>query len=758
MEQAIAGSGPDRLLRRLRAVMAGSYEAQERLDTIVGDIAESMVAEVCSVYVLRADSMLELYASHGLKTESVHVSSLRVGQGLVGTIAASARYLSLDDAQKHPAFQYLPETGEEPFNSFLGVPILRAGRVLGVLVVQNQERRKFTAAEVEAMATTAMVLGELIATGELDNLSGKGSVLDLSKAMQSEGIALSDGIGLGHVLLHEPRVVVTNLFNEDPETELKRLREALLKLQVSLDVLLQSGSVPADNESREVLEAYRMFAHDRGWNRRMEDAIHSGLTAEAAVEKVQNDNRARMMRQPDPYLRDRLHDFDDLANRLLRELVGKSSASAKDLPRGDFIVVARNMGAAELLDYNSSRLRGIVLEEAAPNSHVAIVARALGIPAVGQLPGFVSNAEQGNAVIVDGDEGIVSLRPPGDVEGSYIEKVKFRAGRQKKFRKLLDLPSLTRDGVEVELLMNAGLVMDMPQLELSGAAGIGLFRTELQFMISATLPRASEQEVLYRNVLDSADGKPVTFRTLDVGGDKVVPFLETITEENPALGWRAIRLSLDRPALMRTQIRALLRASMGRKLRIMLPMVTEVREVETVRQLIKREVELQTRFGHEMPRKLELGAMVEVPSLMWQLDELLPAVDFISVGSNDLYQFVMASDRGNARLANRFSPLGKPFLRVLRDICVKARQHNTSLTLCGEIAGRPLSAMALLAIGYRSLSMSPAAIGPVKAMLLSLNVGLLSETLLSALDGQNADEMTIPELLTDFADRHGIPY
>ena len=750
-------SGPSVLLRRLREVMAEDIGAQERLDKIVTHIAANMATEVCSVYVRRSDDILELYASEGLKPESVHVTTLRIGQGLVGTIAASARPLNLTDAPKHPAFEYLPETGEDNYDSFLGVPVLRAGRVLGVLVVQNSENRNYRYDEVEALETTAMVLAELIATGELDALSGKGNTLDLSRPLQVSGAPLADGLGLGYVMLHEPRVVVTNLFNENAESEIERLREALIKLRVSIDVLFQSGNVPSEGEHREVLEAYRMFANDRGWNRRMEEAINNGLSAEAAVEKVQSDNRARMMRQPDPYLRERLHDFDDLANRLLRELVGKAYGAEAEELDGDVILVARNMGAAELLDYNNPKLRGLVLEEAGPNSHVVIVARALGIPVVGQLPGFVSYAERGNSIIVDGDLGTVNLRPANDVERAYVEKLRFYTSRQKQFRKLRDKPAVTKDGQQIQLLMNAGLLMDLEQLDATGADGIGLFRTELQFMVSATLPRPGEQEELYRQVIANADGKPVTFRTLDIGGDKVLPYMQLAQEENPALGWRAIRLSLDRPGLLKSQIRALLKASAGGHLRMMLPLVTQVWEIRQVRELIKREVELQTRFGHEMPKQLELGAMLEVPSLLWQLDELMEVVDFVSVGSNDLFQLSMACDRGNAKLANRFNPINKPFLRMLKQIVDKANEHGTDLTLCGEIAGRPLSAMALLGVGFRTISMAPAAFGPVKMMLLSLDVKKLQSVLLPALES-TGDDTTLAELLVDFADKHGIPY
>ncbi|MCB1429921.1 MAG: phosphoenolpyruvate--protein phosphotransferase [Nitratireductor sp.] len=750
-------NGPRVLLKRLREVMAESLGAQERLDKIVRHIAANMVAEVCSVYVLRADSVLELFATQGLNPGSVHEASLRVGQGLVGTIAATARPLNLDNAQSHPAFAYLPETGEEIFHSFLGVPILRSGRALGVLVVQNQARRHYREDEMEALETTAMVIAELIAAGELEGLNKQGTKLDLSRPLQLKGTALAEGLGLGYVVLHEPRVVVTNLFNEDAAAEVERLRLALGRLRISIDDLLDRREVATDGEHREVLEAYRMFANDRGWVRRMEEAITNGLTAEAAVEKVQSDNRARMSRHADPYLRERLHDFDDLAFRLLRELVGRPHGPVQEELPGDCIVVARNMGAAELLDYSREKLRGLVIEEGTPTSHVVIVAKALGIPVVGQIGELVSMAESGNPIIVDGDEGMVFLRPPADVETAYVEKVRFRASRQAQFAALRDEPSVTKDGIEIALHMNAGLAMDLAQLELSGAAGIGLFRTELQFMVASHFPRLGEQEKFYRSVLKAAGDKPVTFRTLDIGGDKVLPYGRMLQEENPALGWRAIRLSIDRPGLMRGQIRALLKAASGVKLKVMLPMVTEIREIRRIKLLIEREMAFLSRFGHALPSDYKLGCMIEVPSLLWQMDELMDEVDFISVGSNDLFQFIMASDRGNALIANRFDPLSRSFLRVLKSIVDKASSRNMPLTLCGEIAGKPLSAMALFGIGFREVSMAPSAIGPVKAAVRQLDLGKLSSLLLPEL-ARPVSDGTIRELLTGFARENGIQH
>lgn len=735
-------AGPRVLLRRLREIMAEPIGAQERLDKIVKIIAANMVTEVCSVYVLRADGVLELFATEGLKPTSVHRATLTVGRGLVGLIAAEARPLNLPDAQSHPAFAYLPETGEEIYHSFLGVPILRAGRTLGVLVVQNRSYRTYTEEEIEALQTTAMVLAEMFAAGEIEDLAVPGTDLDLNRPVHIRGAAFSDGIALGHVVLHEPRIVVTQLIAEDAEQELKRLDAAMASLRLSVDDLLARGAAAGTGEHREILEAYRMFAQDRGWTRRLQEAIENGLTAEAAVEKVQNDTRARMARQTDPFLRDRLHDFDDLANRLLRELMGRPHGPfAGDMP-DDAVIVARNMGAAELLDYDRRKVRGLVLEEVGPTSHVAIVARALGIATVGQAEDAVALAEAGDPIIVDGETGDVHLRPPADIEASYADKVRFRARKQEQYRRLRNEPSQTRDGVAVALHMNAGLLMDLPHLDESGASGIGLFRTELQFMISSTFPRQSEQQAFYAQVLGSAGGRPITFRSLDVGGDKVLPYLRSQAEENPAMGWRAIRLGLDRPALLKTQIRALLRAAAGTELRLMFPMVTEVAEFERAKLIVQREQAHLARHGHAAAKSVVLGVMVEVPALLFQLGELLSVVDFVSVGSNDLMQFMMASDRGNTRLAARFDPLSPAFLRALRMIVEQADIAGKPASLCGEIAGRPLEAMALVALGYRSLSMASAAVGPVKAMIRALDLAPLQQRLAGLLEeGIGAPDM-----------------
>ena len=575
-----ASGGPRVLLRRLRETMAEQVSAQERLDKIVVLIAANMVAEVCSTYVLRVDNTLELYATEGLNRDAVHRTVLSAHEGLVGLVASEATPLNLSDAQSHPAFSFRPETGEEIYHSFLGVPILRAGNTLGVLVVQNRAKRTYVEEEVEALQTTAMVLAEMIASGELSALAQPGAEPAARHSLHKTGAILSDGIALGHVVLHEPRVVITNYIAEDLPKEIKRLDAALAKLRADLDRMLERGDVAEGGEHRDVLEAYRMFANDHGWSHKLHEAVATGLTAEAAVERVQSDTRARMLRSTDPYLRDRLHDLEDLGHRLMRQLVGQDHAPSREQLPDNAILIARAMGPAALLDYDRKRLRGLVLEEGTANSHVSIVARALGIPAVGEVPNAPGIADPGDAIIVDGTSGSIYVRPSAEIESAYAERVRFRARRQAQYSALRDKPCVTKDGQPIELMINAGLIIDLPHIDDTGSAGIGLFRTELQFMVGQSLPRTSDQLALYRAVLDAAGPKPVTFRTLDIGGDKALPYMETVIEENPALGWRAIRLGLDRPGLLRGQIRALLRAGGGRALRIMFPMISEVAEFD----------------------------------------------------------------------------------------------------------------------------------------------------------------------------------
>jgi phosphotransferase system enzyme I (PtsP) len=568
-----------------------------------------------------------------------------------------------------------------------------------------------------------------------------------------KGQTLSDGLALGHAVFHEPRVVVTQLVADDVGEERKRLARAIKRLRVVIDAMLDRRDLAAPGEHREVLESYRLFAHDSGWIRRLREAIGQGLTAEAAVERVRNETRARMLRQPDSFWRERFKDLDDLSDRLLRTLSGRPDTAASDSLPEDTILIARTMGPAELLDYDRSRLRGLVVEEGSLQSHVAIVAKALGIAAIGHAKGAIDSVEPGDAVIVDAGTGELHVRPGPEVIAAYSDKARFRARRQQRFAGLRDKPAVTKDGVPVSLKINAGLLVDLPHLAQSGADGIGLFRTELEFMIAHRFPLKDRQTAIYRRILDGAEGKPVVFRTLDIGGDKLLPYFKHAKEENPALGWRALRMTLDRKGLLRTQVQALLRAAAGRELQVMLPMVSSTGEYEAARQLFADEQKALAARGWTPPAAMRIGAMIEVPSILFELDRLLQVADFASVGSNDLMQYLFAADRNNERVSRRYEPLSPIMLRALQSIVEAAARHRKPLTLCGEIAGRPLEAMALVALGFRSISMAPANIGPVKAMVLSLDAARMRRELLTLVE---RDEPRLRQCLLELARSAGV--
>jgi phosphotransferase system enzyme I (PtsP) len=717
MATGLAVRGPRSLLRQIREAMAGGGEAQSRLDQVVHIIAVSMVADVCSIYLQRASGDLELFATEGLNPQAVHTLRLRPGEGLAGMIIRTGQPLALADAPSHPAFSYRPETGEDPYRAMMGVPILRGGRAIGVLVVQNRAERIYGEDEVEDLQTIAMVLAELAAGGEL---VATDELLELDIAPQRperiKGLRFAEGLALGRAVLHERPVAPERLLADDPQVEEERLQRALRGLRAQIDDMLE-GHHGLTGLPFEVLETYRMFAHDRGWNRSLEDAVRSGLTAEAAVERVRSEHRGRLGQARDAYLRERLHDFEDLADRLLRHLAGERPG-VRPLPE-DSILIARNLGPADLLEYDRTHLKGLLLEEGSAASHASIVARALQIPCVGRLAGLRDRISEGDAVIVDAEGDVAHLRPRPDVLAVFASRLEVRRQRRAEFARLRDTPAVTQDGVAIAMLMNAGLAVDLETLDGTGADGIGLFRTEFQFMVAEELPRLQAQTDLYARVLDHAGDRPVTFRTLDLGGDKVAPYLPIEREDNPALGWRAVRMGLDRPALMRLQLRALIAAARGRELHVMFPLIATVEEFRTVRRLVDRELQWAVRRGRPEPATLRIGAMVETPSLLFHLDALLPAVDFISVGANDLMQYLFAADRGNPKVADRYDILSPPALRALKTIQEAAAESGTPVSVCGEAAGRPLDAFALIALGFERLSMPPAGIGPVKRMVLS---------------------------------------
>ncbi len=717
-----------RLLARIRDVMAAEGSAEARLGRIVGIIASDLSCEVCSIYVRRAGDVLELFATKGLRAGAVRHTRLHIGEGLIGEIAARARPMALADAQSHPHFAFRPETGEEIYQSLMGVPVLRGGRVVGVLAVQSVRRRTYTEEEIEALQTVSMVLAELVANSdlvgreELAPAEGIGLV-----PLRLEGARLNAGLGLGVAHMHQSRIRVRRLVAENTRHEHERLREAVADMHGALDDMLRTYGIDGSGEHRDVLETYRMIAEDVGWLRRIGEAINTGLTAEAAVQKVNDDIHSRMSQVADDYLRERVHDLEDLANRLLQHLLGPDESSVHAPPSEDFVLVARNLGPAQLLDYHRNPLRAVVLEEGSPNSHVAIIARALDIPMLGQIRDLLHHVEPGDQMIVDADHSQVFARPGDDLTHIYRRSLAARTARRAHYVTLRHLPPQTLDDIRIGLHVNAGLLVDLQNFAELGADGVGLYRTELPFMMRTELPDVDSQRQLYQSVLDYAPDKPVVFRTLDIGGDKVLPYMDQTKDENPAMGWRAMRLAFDRPAMLRQQLRALVQASAGRDLNVMFPMIATVDEFRFARLLLDRELARERLAGREPPRTLQVGAMLEVPALLHQLGTLLAEIDFLSIGTNDLFQFLFASDRSSYRMSERYDVLSPVALDVLRQVIEHCQRSGTPVSVCGEMAGQPLEAMALIGIGLRTLSVPPAAVGPVKEMIRSLRVAELTE-------------------------------
>lgn len=743
----------------IRKAMAGTESVQERLDDFVLAIAEAMQVRVASIYLYGNGDELELSATQGLKKSAVHETRLKRGEGLVGHVALTAKPLNLADAPSHPLFSYREETGEDPYKSFLAVPILRGGRTLGVLVAQSIQERSFNEDEVEDLLTVAMVLAEIIVDDE--RLGGqdarlKGITLAPVKPETVNGKAFAGGLVKGHAYLHVPPVAPANLLADNIEGEQARLEDGLSILRASVDAMVAGEAADLSRASKDIYETYRMFAYDRKWSNRLREAVQSGLTAEAAVERVRNEHRARLMKSKDPYLRARLHDLEDLANRLIRALAGDALEMGNKNISDDAIIFAREIGPAELLDYDRSKLRGIVLEEGTASSHTSIICRALGIPIVGRADGVLDLIETGDYVLVDGDEGCVYIRPVESQEAGFQLRMNIKGEIDKVYEAQRDLPAKTLDGRNISLLLNAGLLVDLPQIDQVGAAGIGLFRTEFQFMVSEFMPRLKAQTDLYRKAIEAAGTRPVTFRTLDLGSDKILPYMDRVPEENPAIGWRAIRIALDRPGLMRYQIRALLSAAAGRNLRVMFPMVATVDEMIQARSLFDREISRAKSFKKDMPLKIEVGVMLETPSLAWQVGAICQHADFVSVGANDLLQFFFAADRDNVRVSERYDPLHPAALSILKSIVDGCKANNKPVTVCGAMAGRPMEALCLAALGYDSLSMPVTGIGPVKAALLKTDLSALSEVILPHLNSGSAMG-SLRKIVADFCQENGIP-
>lgn len=744
---------PLSLLRDVRDIMTGLGTAQARLDRLVMLIADRLRSEVCSLYLMQPGQILELYATAGLNRSAIHATRLAVGQGLVGEIAAEASPLNLADAQHHPKFVYRPETGEERFHSFVGVPVLTNHQVLGVLVVQSAQARIYSDEQLEVLQTVAMVIAEL-ATGQslVDQvaLTREKRVSSLSHSFS--GQSLCGGLAKAQAVLHRPQIRIKELVTDDPKREERRLEDAIAALQEGVEKLIRSSD-PLSLAHAEILETYQMLAQDRGWKNSMVQAIYTGLTAEAAAKKVMEDLHVRLEQAQNSYIRERIEDLEDVTTRLLHHLTGVSYTSAQSHLPDAFILVARSLGPAELLEYGQERIKGLVLEEGSAASHIAIIAKMMDIPVVASIRDATDIVQMGDIVVVDGDHGEIFIRPSEDLEGEITELLRMRAQQDAVYQTMRDTPAITKDGARVKLMLNIGLNLNARELSSVDIDGVGLFRTELPYLTASQFPTVENQQLLYAGILRQSHGKPVIFRSFDIGGDKPVPYIHIPHEENPAMGWRATRIGLDRPMLLRRQFRALLLAASGQTLHVMFPMIATAEEFYATRALLMMEYDRLTSMGDMPPKALKLGIMLEVPSMLFELPHILNQLQFVSIGSNDLLQFLYAADRSNDQLTRNYGGLRASVLGLMRTVVRHCEAAGVEVGFCGDMATRPLEAMALLGCGIRSLSVAPRAIGPLKAMISSLDVTALTEYLDFLC---NIEQRSLRGHLIGYARDHGI--
>lgn len=710
------------LFKRLRLLLSSSKKPIDKLSSFVNIVAEELQTDVCSCYLMKNQETLELFASFGLDKEAIHKTRLYLGEGLVGEIALSKKPLAVSDVWQDERFAYRPETKEDDFSSLMGVPLFKENQLLGVLAVQTREEYVYSPEEIELLETTSMILAEFIQS-HLNDFALMEKEEFSSEAL--EGVPLSKGIALGTVVFHkiDQKQSIT-LFSKNPEDEKIKLTEAFESMRLSFESHLNKADI--QKAEKDIFQTYLLFLKDKGWHKLIDENVKTGLSAEVSLSQATEEMCLRMRRLNDAYLRERSYDFEDLSQKILGYLSGENEQKKnKSLPENT-ILVASKIGPAELLGYDLEKIKALVLEKASVTMHVAIIAKSFSLPVISEIENVTSKLKEGEEILINAENGLIYTHPSEELIEEFKKQLSRKESLSKEYIKLKGAPCQTLDKTPIHLFANAGLAFDMISSSIGFAEGIGLYRTELPFMTKQKFPDIKEQIDIYKKALNTPF--PVTFRTLDIGSDKALPYATHREEENPAMGWRSIRLTLDRRALLKGQLRAFIEAAEGKDFSVMFPMISNVTEFKEAKKTLQ--IELEKAKAKNIPiGKISVGTMIEVPSLVYELDDLLPLVDFISVGTNDLAQFIFAIDRTDPLIWTRYDTLSLSFLRVLKTIQEKASFHKVPCSVCGEIAGRPLEAMTLIGLGYRRLSMNIGNLGAVKNMILSLNKKELEEYL-----------------------------
>ena len=722
------------MLEQLRGIVQkvnAAKDLQSALNIIVHRVREALSTQVCSVYLLDTDiNSHVLMASEGLKEEAIGHVSIELGEGLVGLVAKHAEPINLQDASNHPSYYYIEETGEEVFHAFLGVPIIHHRSVLGVLVVQHEDRRRFDEGEEAFLITLSAQLAGVIAhaeaTGAIEGLSPSGHKVSDTVF---PGISGSSGVAIGQAVVVFPPVDLNQIpdrHTKNIEKEIEFFNACLNAVQDDMRELHNQLAGQVAEEERQLFDVYVRMLDDDALGNEVVERIKMGSWAQGALAYVANEHVRTFEMMSDEYLRERAADIRDLCSRVLFYLQQEEPVTTEYLD--DTILVSEELTPAMLVEVPTEKLKGLISAKGSGNSHVAILARTMGVPTVMGAVDLPFNQLDGKQIILDGYRGEVISNPSEQLLTRYENTIKEQDQLVAGLENLKGLPCETADNHRVHLWVNTGLMSDVMHSLDQGAEGIGLFRTEVPFLLSERFPSEQEQTKIYREQLEAFAPKLVTMRTLDVGGDKDLPYFP-IDEENPFLGWRGIRVTLDHPEIFMAQVRAMLRASIGlENLQIMLPMISNVNEVNSATQLIKRAHRelLQENLDVKYP---PIGVMIELPAAVYQTRALAKLVDFISVGSNDLTQYLLAVDRNNPRVANLYSAFHPAVLNALYQVVLQAQEQKKPVSICGEMAGDPGAAVLLLAMGFDTLSMNASALLKVKSVIRSVNLGAAQDLL-----------------------------
>jgi phosphotransferase system, enzyme I, PtsP len=743
------------ILEDISTLISHSQDLQETLNSIVAIVAERMETEVCSLYILeRKKNRLTLWATMGLDQESIGKVSMGIAEGLTGLVIEKMNPVMAVDAQAHPRYKYFPETGEERFHSFLGVPLIEKRMPLGVLVVQTSRRREFSRDEIRLLkAISAQVSGIIIQARLVDSLKhkereGKEYQKRLTYALRKlrsyegrrreatvrgalqkwrgrlAGLSVAPGFGRGTAYVLKPRMDLKSVKKErakNPKREVERFRAAVERGIEQVQTLKQRMSSVISKDEGALFDVHRLILGDPTLIEQIENRIRKErYTAEYAVSSVFEQHLDSFTKIEDDYLRERAADVKDVAQRMLENLSGMNEEKLV-LPE-DAILVAEDLSPADLSLIEGDHFRGIVLATGGVTSHASILAKSFEIPSVVAVQGLLENVRQGDALIVDGNSGVVYINPSHEVVREYDRLEREYLAFNKELGELRELPAETQDGHRVALYANIGLLSDIAFAHLHGAQGIGLYRTEIHFLTHRDFPSEEEQFTLYRRVVEGFSGKPVTIRTLDIGADKYPAYVRrATTEQNPFLGWRSIRVSLEMPEIFKAQLRAILRAGAYGRVRLLIPMVTSLEEILTVKEILAEVKEELERDGVPFDRQMELGIMVEVPSIVHLVSRIVREVDFLSIGTNDLIQYILAVDRGNHKVAELYEPLHPAVLAALTQIIEGAKREGKRVGMCGEMAGDPLYTLVLLGMGLEEFSMGSLFIPVVKKIVRSVS-------------------------------------